>query len=317
MSLDIILVDHRRGQTRRFRIGFSRLLLVLPVLFLLGGLMAGSFVLGQKTAPMASAAVDDALTEEWLEEVATSRVALDGAREVIERNMLALSQRLGRLQAHVTRLNAVGRRMTEMADLSPEEFDFDSEPPLGGPHVADSFILDDSASESLAELAAQLDAFEAQLNRREREMSILQDLMVASRLREQIYPSGQPVKRGWVSSGYGRRTDPFTGRTTLHKGVDFAAPYGTEVISVAAGVVTMARSKKGYGELVEINHGNGYVTRYGHNSKLLVKVGERVVKGQVIAKVGSTGRSTGPHVHFEVRRNGRVVNPAEYIYASR
>lgn len=315
MSLDIILVDHRRGQTRRMRVSSTRLL-IFPVVVAVSALLAGSFWLGQKTAPVTTAAVDDSLTEEWLEEVEVSRVALDGAREVIERNMLALSQRLGRLQAHVTRLDAVGRRMTEMASISPEEFDFDSEPPLGGPQ-ADNFVLDNSASESLAELAANLDTFEAQLNRREREMKVLQDLMVASRLREQIYPSGQPIKRGWVSSGYGRRTDPFSGRSTMHKGVDFAAPYGTDVISVAAGVVTLAKSKKGYGKLVEINHGNGYVTRYGHNSHVVVKVGQRVEKGQVIAKVGSTGRSTGPHVHFEVSRNGRIVNPAEYIYASR
>ncbi len=316
MSLDIILVDHRRGQTRRIRVASTRLLLWLPLTLVLATLMGGSFWLGNKTAPQNTAVLDNSLSEEWIKEIAVSRNALDGAREVIERNMLALSQRLGRLQAHVTRLNAVGRRMTEMASISPEEFDFDNEPPVGGPQ-ADGFTLDDGASESLAELAANLDAFTAQLNQREREMKVLQDLMVASRLREQIYPSGQPVKRGWVSSGYGRRTDPFSGRLTMHKGVDFAAPYGTEVISAAAGVVTMAISKNGYGKLVEINHGNGYVTRYGHNSAVVVKVGERVVKGQVIAKVGSTGRSTGPHVHFEVRRNGQVVNPAEYIYATR
>ena len=316
MSLDIILVDHRRGQTRRFRVGSARVYLWLPVAVVLGTLMGGSFWLGQQTYSPDAAVLDESLGEQWLEEMVVSRNALDGAREVIERNMLALSQRLGRLQAHVTRLNAVGRRMTEMASISPEEFDFDSDPAVGGPQ-AESYALDHSASESLAELAANLDAFAAQLNQREREMKVLQDLMVASRLREQIYPSGQPIKRGWVSSGYGRRTDPFSGRKTMHKGVDFAAPHGTDVISAAAGVVTMAKRKNGYGVLVEINHGNGYVTRYGHNSAVVVKVGERVVKGQVIAKVGSTGRSTGPHVHFEVRRNGQVVNPAEYIYATR
>ncbi len=316
MSLDIILVDHRRGQTRRFRVASVRLLVWLPLAFMLVGTLGGGYWLGRQTAPTTSAVIDESLAEQWLQEMSVSRTALDGSREVIERNMLALSQRLGRLQAHVSRLNAVGRRMTEMASISPEEFDFDAEPPLGGPQ-AEAFVLDNSTTESLAELAANLDAFEAQLNRREREMNVLQDLLVASRLREKIYPSGQPVKRGWVSSGYGRRTDPFSGRRTMHKGVDFAAPHGTDVISVAAGVVTLAADQRGYGKLVEINHGNGYVTRYGHNSRVTVKVGQRIEKGQVIAKVGSTGRSTGPHVHFEVRRNGMVVNPAEYIYASR
>ncbi len=316
MSLDIILVDHRRGQTRRIRVASTVFLLWVPVVLAFGLLVGGGFWLGTQSVPDNSAVLDNSLSEEWLEEIAVSRSALDGAREVIERNMLALSQRLGSLQAHVTRLNAVGRRMTEMASISPEEFDFDSEPAIGGPQT-ESFSLDEGTSASLAELAANLDAFSVQLDQREREMKVLQDLLVASRLREQIYPSGQPVKRGFISSGYGRRTDPFSGRRTMHKGVDFAAPRGTDVIAAAAGVVTLALSKNGYGKLVEINHGNGYVTRYGHNSAVTVKVGERVVKGQVIAKVGSTGRSTGPHVHFEVRRNGNVVNPAEYIYATR
>lgn len=316
MSLDIILVDHGRGQTRRFHVTSMRLFVWIPAALGMLAIISTSFWLGFKAAPRDTAMIEDSLAEQWLEEMAVSRIALDGARDVIESNMLALSKRLGQLQAHVARLNAVGRRMTEMASISQDEFNFDSEPPLGGP-TTENLAIDGNTAQSLAELAANLDAFAAQLDQREREMKVLQDLMVASRLREQIYPSGQPVKRGWVSSGYGRRSDPFSGRRTLHKGVDFAAPHGSEVLSAAAGVVTMAHFHKGYGKLVEINHGNGYVTRYGHNSAITVKVGERVQKGQTIAKVGSTGRSTGPHLHFEVLRNGKVVNPAEYIYAGR
>jgi murein DD-endopeptidase MepM/ murein hydrolase activator NlpD len=146
-------------------------------------------------------------------------------------------------------------------------------------------------------------------------MRVLQDLLVASRLQEQVRPSGYPVLRGYMTSGYGWRRDPFSGRSAMHRGVDFAARSGADVITVAAGIVTFAGDRNGYGIMVEINHGNGYVTRYGHNSKVLVKPGDRVLKGQRIALVGSTGRSTGPHVHFEVLRNGVVVNPAEYIRA--
>ena len=120
-----------------------------------------------------------------------------------------------------------------------------------------------------------------------------------------------------MSSGFGTRTDPFTGRHTRHSGVDFPGKRGTDVVAVAAGVVTVASRRGGYGNLVQINHGNGYETRYGHNYKLLVSVGERVHKGQHIAEMGSTGRSTGPHVHFEVHHNGKAVNPAAYIYAAR
>jgi murein DD-endopeptidase MepM/ murein hydrolase activator NlpD len=138
-----------------------------------------------------------------------------------------------------------------------------------------------------------------------------------SNLGEIIHPMGQPVKHGFISSLYGMRNDPFTGKRTMHKGVDFAGKEGSDVVAVAAGVVTQASMQSGYGMLVEINHGKGYVTRYGHNKELLVEVGDRVKPGQVIGKMGSTGRSTGPHVHFEVLLNDKVVNPTKYIKAER
>ena len=130
-----------------------------------------------------------------------------------------------------------------------------------------------------------------------------------------MIPSGQPVVSGYVSSGYGTRKDPFTGKKAHHKGIDFAGKHGSDVIAVAAGLVTKAGKDSGYGNLVEINHGGGYVTRYGHNSKLLVEVGEKVEPGQVIAKMGSTGRSTGAHVHFEVLVDGKPVNPKKFVVA--
>jgi murein DD-endopeptidase MepM/ murein hydrolase activator NlpD len=132
-------------------------------------------------------------------------------------------------------------------------------------------------------------------------------------LRAQILPDGRPVERGFLSSGFGWRQDPFTGVSTLHRGVDFAGNHGDPVIAVGGGVVTFAGVKNGYGYVVDVTHGDGYVTRYGHNRKLLVKVGDTVTRGQRIAEMGSTGRSTGPHVHFEVLRNGIAVNPLSYI----
>ncbi|UCE89604.1 MAG: M23 family metallopeptidase, partial [Pseudomonadota bacterium] len=136
-------------------------------------------------------------------------------------------------------------------------------------------------------------------------------------LQAEVMPAGRPVKRGWLSSYFGKRTDPFTGRRVHHAGVDFAGKLGSDVVAVAAGVVTYSGKRYGYGNLVEIDHGNGYSTRYGHNRENLVKVGDTLKKGHLIAKMGSSGRSTGPHVHFEVLLNGRAVNPKKYVHASR
>ena len=142
-------------------------------------------------------------------------------------------------------------------------------------------------------------------------------MLMTRNLQAEVIPAGRPITRGWLSSYYGMRTDPFSGRRAHHSGIDFAGKMGSDVVTVAAGVVTYSGRRSGYGNLVEINHGKGYVTRYGHNSELLVEVGETVKKGQIIAKMGSSGRSTGPHVHFEVLVNGRAVDPKKYILASK
>jgi murein DD-endopeptidase MepM/ murein hydrolase activator NlpD len=138
-----------------------------------------------------------------------------------------------------------------------------------------------------------------------------------SKLAETLHPAGKPIKKGWISSYYGMRNDPFSGKRTMHKGMDFAGKEGSEVVAVAAGVVTWSGKRSGYGKLVEINHGKGYITRYGHNKTVLVNVGDRVKQGQTISRMGSSGRSTGPHVHFEVLLNDKVVNPTKYIQAKR
>jgi len=169
----------------------------------------------------------------------------------------------------------------------------------------------------LESAAASLDRLQQQLTDRERQMRVLEDLLLASKLQREVRPSGWPVDGGYITSSYGSRTDPFTGLRSSHPGIDFASAEGSQVLAVASGIVVDAGDRSGYGEMVEINHGNGYVTRYGHNSKLLVRPGDRVLKGQAIALMGSTGRSTGPHVHFELLVNGNTVNPEQYIQAAR
>jgi murein DD-endopeptidase MepM/ murein hydrolase activator NlpD len=158
-----------------------------------------------------------------------------------------------------------------------------------------------------------LDDLTRQIKDRERQLSVLESLISTRNLSRQIVPGGRPVTSGWISSYFGQRPDPFTGRTAFHRGLDFAGPAGAEVVAVAAGVVTYTKERFGYGRVVEINHGNGYVTRYAHNQRILVSLGDTVQKGQPIALIGSTGRSTGPHLHFEVLKQGRAVDPMSFV----
>jgi len=152
-----------------------------------------------------------------------------------------------------------------------------------------------------------------QLESRESQLGILESLMLDRKLKQQSAVTGRPIKKGWMSSKFGYRTDPFKGHRAWHNGVDFAGKEGADVVAVASGVVTWSAERNGYGQMVELDHGEGYITRYAHNKKNLVNVGDTVKKGEVVGLMGSSGRSTGPHVHFEVYKNGRAVDPASYI----
>lgn len=217
----------------------------------------------------------------------------------------ALATRIGLMQANVLRLNALGERLIKIARLDAKEFDFSHPPSYGGP------------AEPEGQLALNFDNIINELNdqlaSRESQLDVLEEILMNRQLKTESTPSGRPIIKGWTSSYYGKRTDPFTGKLAMHKGMDFAGKEGSKIVAVAGGVVTWAGERYGYGELVEIAHGNGYSTRYGHNEKLLVKVGDTVKKGQPISLMGSTGRSTGPHVHFEVLKNDRQVNPARFV----
>jgi murein DD-endopeptidase MepM/ murein hydrolase activator NlpD len=219
-----------------------------------------------------------------------------------------MAMRLGQMNAHVIRLDALGKRLTEMADIDSREFNFDRDPPAGGPE-ADG----EGASAEIPDLTAQLSQLEQRVDLRETQLSALENVILARELKKEIHPEGRPVASGFISSYFGERSDPFDGRDAFHKGVDFAGTIGSKVVAVAAGVVTWAGERSGYGKLIEINHGDGFVTRYAHNERTLVSVGQTVKRGEAVALMGSTGRSTGPHVHFEVLRNGRQVDPLSFI----
>jgi murein DD-endopeptidase MepM/ murein hydrolase activator NlpD len=225
----------------------------------------------------------------------------------------ALAIRLGQLQSQLLRLDALGERLVNIGGLDKGEFSFDEPPAQGGPEALSSL----SEQSALPDLLLEMEQMEKMIEHRHQQLALVEDLIMNSNLEEAVHPAGRPVTKGWISSYYGMRNDPFTGKRTMHKGIDFAGKEGSDVVAVAAGVVTWSGKRSGYGELIEINHGKGYITRYGHNKKCLVEVGDRVRQGQVIAEMGSTGRSTGPHVHFEVVRNGKTIDPTRYTLNKR
>ncbi|HLT90650.1 MAG TPA: M23 family metallopeptidase [Woeseiaceae bacterium] len=241
------------------------------------------------------------------DELAAQRAALAETRRSAEDTLDALAIRIGQMNARIIRLDALGRRLTEMAGLDDGEFDFGSDPALGGPE-------EPTLSAAVpAEVLGAMVSLEQQLDSREAQLNVLESVLMNQNLVDRVYPAGRPVKAGWMSSYFGRRTDPFTGKPAHHKGVDFAGKPGTEVVAVADGIVTWSAQRYGYGQMVEINHGNGYSTRYAHNAQNLVQVGDEVKKGQTVALMGDTGRATGPNLHFEVLHEGRQVNPVDFI----
>ncbi|MET0051474.1 MAG: M23 family metallopeptidase [Candidatus Thiodiazotropha sp.] len=241
------------------------------------------------------------------------RMMLEDVRQDTQSGIDALAIRVGQLQSQLLRLDALGERLVDMGGLDKGEFSFDIAPALGGPEA----VQTRDEPSALPDLLHEMDQLDAMIENRQQQLALVEDLIMNSNLEDAVHPTGRPVTKGWISSYFGMRNDPFTGKRTMHKGMDFAAKEGSEVVAVASGVVTWAGERSGYGELVEINHGKGYVTRYGHNKEVLVEIGDRVKQGEVIASMGSTGRSTGPHVHFEVVRNGKIVDPTKYILNKR
>jgi murein DD-endopeptidase MepM/ murein hydrolase activator NlpD len=244
----------------------------------------------------------------WEQRLQGQQQELERLELVSQRQLEALTVRMAQLQARLIRLDALGERVSALAKLDSKEFDFSQPPALGGPDVEGQ-----GEPYGPPDFIAVLDQLGQQIQDREQQLDIMAGLLVNRQLQAEISVAGQPIVKGWLSSKYGNRTDPFKGHRVWHNGVDFAGKLGSGVVAVASGVVTWSDQRQGYGLMIEINHGGGYVTRYAHNKDNLVAVGDVVKKGQIIAKMGSSGRSTGPHVHFEVYRNGKPVNPASYI----
>ena len=237
------------------------------------------------------------------------RKEVEELKSVTEQQLTGMLLKLGEVQGEIQRINALGSRLVKEANLNPDEFGFDELPASGGPQSDESVELDIND-----EMLTRIDKTLAKLDSKSQQLLALESILMNHHIDEQRYLEGRPIKSGWLSSYYGIRKDPFTGMPAMHKGLDFAGKEGEAVIATGAGIVTWSGDRYGYGMLVEIDHGDGLVTRYGHNKELNVKIGDVVTKGQVIAKMGSTGRSTGAHVHYEVLKAGQQQDPLPYVY---
>jgi len=308
--MKVILINRKHGGSRSIELGrWSRALLSLCCLGLPLGMVTVGYLAGQESD---ARSLRGAALDTLQDELAQQSDDLQTLQGQAERKLQALTLNLAELQARMTRLDALGEHLTIMADLEEGEFDFSKAPALGGP-LAGEFDVDFTTMD----LSSDLGLFEARVSDRERQLEILESLLSNRKLDEQSWLSGRPVEKGWISSQYGKRTDPFSGKQAMHDGIDFAGKEGSNVVAVAAGIVTWTGSKSGYGELVEVSHGDGYVTRYAHNKQNLVAPGDVVRKGQPIALMGTSGRSTGAHVHYEVFKHGRSVDPSSYVRRTR
>jgi murein DD-endopeptidase MepM/ murein hydrolase activator NlpD len=221
-----------------------------------------------------------------------------------QRDMNAMALRLAELQAQANRLNALGIRLTRDSKLNGGEFNFDRVPGAGGGEKAEDV--------SAAELEQNLKQLQAEFEASSQQLSVLESMLFEQELELKSQPTTRPTE-GFVTSGFGYRMHPVLGGRAHHNGIDFEANIGDPVRSAGNGLIKFAGWKSGFGNVVEIDHQNGYVTLYAHNSAFVVKEGDIVRAGQVVAKAGSTGRSTGPHVHFEVHKDGRPVNPRAFL----
>jgi len=303
-GMNVIFLSKREGRARQLDLARPLTLTVVAIVVL--GFLGSAFALGVQLGRGNHERLVLSDTVRFGTVLAEQKKQIEDLKQQLQLRVDAMAMRLGEMNAHVIRLDALGKRLTEMADIDSREFNFDRDPPRGGPEG-------EGTSAEIPDLSSMLSQLEQRVDLRESQLSALENLILARELKQEIHPEGRPVANGFISSYFGERSDPFDGREAFHKGVDFAATQGSNVTAVAAGVVTWAGERSGYGKLIEINHGDGFLTRYAHNERTLVTVGQTVKRGEPVALMGSTGRSTGPHVHFEVLRNGRQVDPLSFV----
>lgn len=301
--MNIILVSNRLAKTRSITLGGWQILFLMLMLF---GLMLGAaFAMQYSLVRFAPEGLGEGMR------ILLSKAYTD-ERQKQQSNLFSsldtMASRIGQMQSQVQRLDALGVRLAKLTGMKPGEFQFDQIPAQGGP-----LVILPTQEMSVNILDQQLNRLTQVVNDRSDKLMALETMLLQNQLSRKLLPSIPPVTVGWYSSNFGWRIDPFTGANAMHEGVDFMVDAGTPIHASAGGVVAFAAFHPQYGNMVEIDHGNEIITRYAHASKLLVKVGQVVRRGEKIAEVGSTGRSTGNHLHFEVRYQGNAQNPVRFL----
>ncbi len=301
--MNIILVSNRFAKTRSITLNASHLLLTALLAFclLLAAVLSAQYAIIRFQPDVIGSEMRG-----WLANVQSDDQQQQ--QSYFRDGLDAMAKRLGQMQAQLLRLDTLGARLAKLNGIKSQEIDFNPYPGQGGPYipVAQQEVTMDSIRQQMEDLSTLL-------NDRSDKLATLETLQLKNRLDQKMFPSKLPIIGAEISSGFGWRIDPFTGKQALHEGLDFIAPQGTSILASAGGIVVYAGMNTEYGNMVEIDHGNNIVTRYGHASKLLVRVGQMVRRGQKIAEVGSTGRSTGSHLHFEVRYKGIAQNPRRFL----
>jgi murein DD-endopeptidase MepM/ murein hydrolase activator NlpD len=302
--MDIILVSGRLAKAKTLTVS-------LPKLALAGLAALGLIVAATTALNVALLRYAAELKVPYLNRVfAIAEPGLAQRDLDLRDNLNAMAVRLGQMQAQLLRLDTLGERLAKLAGFRPQDLMFGQTPGQGG---AVSAIP--SQDLSFGDLSRQLDALTHTLEDRGDKLGALESLYTMDSARKKLIPTVLPVAAGWNSSTYGWRIDPFSGQRAFHEGMDFIAAAGTPIRAAAGGVVVYSDFHPQYGNMVEIDHGNELVSRYAHASKRLVKAGDVILSGALIAEVGRSGRSTGTHLHFEVRHRGVPQNPAHFLRA--
>jgi murein DD-endopeptidase MepM/ murein hydrolase activator NlpD len=301
--MNIILVSDSLAKSRSVTLSQGQ---VLAIAF---GILLAGFILAMATYVVTMRFAVD-LRNPYLRSLLSALHQDDLKRSEAEmkENLSALAVKVGELQARILRLDAFGERLGKALNLKPTEFRFDEKPGQGGPAIAAP-----GRELTMPEFQQMLDELSRILDDRGDKLGVLDSYLMDDRLARKAVPTTMPIPMSYYSSNYGYRIDPITGKSSFHTGVDLIAPHGTPIVAAAGGVVAAVGFVPEYGNIVEVDHDNGLTSRYAHLSKSLVKVGDVVLKGQNIAHVGATGRTTGPHLHFEVREKGIPLNPNKFL----